>query len=106
VARGEFYKIGLNLTDKVFLHHYETIYGIHLGPLRDKSVRLMEIGLGCYGVNGHAPRGRAGVLWRQYLPKAHISALEYNQACAEKYSNPAHDVIIDNGYHSRKHQIA
>ncbi len=34
-------------TDKTFRHHYETIYGNLLGPLRNKKLNFLEIGLGC-----------------------------------------------------------
>lgn len=46
--RKSFYEIALAApTDKVITHHYEDAFERFLSPLRDKKVKLFEIGLGC-----------------------------------------------------------
>lgn len=46
--RPSFYQIASKYkTDKVDLHHYEGIYTHLLEPIRDNSVKFLEIGLGC-----------------------------------------------------------
>ena len=37
--------------DKVGTHHYQYIYGKILGPIRQKKLNFLEIGLGCYTGN-------------------------------------------------------
>jgi hypothetical protein len=47
-GRPSFYEIASKYkTDKVDLHHYEGIYTHLLEPIRDHSVKFLEIGLGC-----------------------------------------------------------
>ena len=47
-ARESFTAIASRLgTDKVGPHSYQHFYETHLQPLRDRSIRLLEIGLGC-----------------------------------------------------------
>lgn len=45
---GRFYCASLESgTDKIFAHHYQYIYSLHLQHLHDHPVRFLEIGLGC-----------------------------------------------------------
>ena len=112
-------------TDKVTTHHYEYMYGQILGPLRMKRLNFLEIGLGCgmpYGPGKSIP------LWKEFMPNANISILEYNEKCASPFKSqveklftgdqsdlnlmkeigekggPYH-VVVDDGGHTRKQQI-
>ena len=112
-------------TDKVTTHHYEYLYGQILGPLRLQKLNFLEIGLGCdmkYGPGKSIP------LWKEFLPCANISILEYNEKCALLFKSqveklftgdqsdinlmkkigeeggPYH-VVVDDGGHTRKQQI-
>ena len=111
-------------TDKVTTHHYEFLYGQFLGPLRDSEINFLEIGLGC---NMNYGPGKSIILWKEFLPKATISVLEYNADCAQKFVSEVenlfigdqsnfdvlnnigkygpYDVVVDDGGHSRKQQV-
>ena len=41
----QFYCFGLSMSDKVSYHHYEYLYGMHLGPYRDEKITFLEIGI-------------------------------------------------------------
>lgn len=111
--------------DKVTVHAYHHVYGLYLGPLKEKQIYLLEIGLGCgqpYGT------GKSLELWKEYFPYGHISIIEFDKKCANEYAKNAfkmfagdqtdmdfllkvrnngdvYDVIIDDGGHSKKMQI-
>ena len=111
-------------SDKVTTHHYEFLYGQYLGPLRNSEINFLEIGLGC---NMNYGPGKSIILWKEFLPKATISVLEFNANCAQKFASQVknlftgdqsnfdvlnnignygpYDVIIDDGGHSRKQQV-
>ena len=111
-------------SDKTTFHHYEHAYGQFLGPLRNKNLKFLEIGLGCDMKYGP---GRSIVLWKEYLPKASISILEFDAECAQRYVSQVnkmfygdqsnfqvltevgkfgpYDVIVDDGGHTRNQQI-
>ena len=111
-------------TDKISVHHYEYLYGINLGPIREETINLLEIGLGCGMPYGP---GKSITLWREFFPNATISILEFDKNCAEPFRSQVknlytgdqsdfnvlkqlaktgpYDVIIDDGGHSRKQQI-
>lgn len=100
------------------------MYGLFLGPLRGKSLSVLEIGLGC--MMGYGP-GRSLPVWRKYLPNARLTVLEYDEKCAENFRSQVdqlfigdqsdfkllknvaaggpYDAIIDDGGHSRKQMI-
>jgi hypothetical protein len=61
-------------TDKVDSHAYTGHYARHLGHLRDRPIKLLEIGIGGYD----DARGGGGSLrtWRDYLPKGSIVGLD------------------------------
>eukprot|EP00241_Pyramimonas_parkeae_P021991 CAMPEP_0114286960 /NCGR_PEP_ID=MMETSP0059-20121206/6026_1 /TAXON_ID=36894 /ORGANISM="Pyramimonas parkeae, Strain CCMP726" /LENGTH=251 /DNA_ID=CAMNT_0001408015 /DNA_START=109 /DNA_END=861 /DNA_ORIENTATION=- len=70
VEAKEFERIGkMHGTDKVSLHQYQYIYPRFLNRFRRSvaPVRMLEIGYF---------EGSSMKLWRQYLPKAHISAMD------------------------------
>lgn len=110
-------------TDKVSTHHYETLYGTHVGPFRDMSINFLEIGIGC-SLNP----GKSIMTWKDFLPYANIYAMEFDAACAEPFRSQVKrmftgdqsdlsllrsigeqvghfDVIVDDGGHSRKQQV-
>ena len=112
-------------TDKVTTHHYEHLYGTVLGLMPDKELNVLEIGLGCDMPYGP---GKSLKVWNEFLPKANISVLEYNEPCALAFRNRVkhmfvgdqsdlkllnaigrqggpYDVIIDDGGHTRKQQV-
>jgi hypothetical protein len=111
-------------TDKTFVHEYQNLYGRFLGPLINKNINLLEIGLGCAMPYGP---GKSISLWEKYLQNAIINILEYDRECSLPFKNKVNkiyigdqrdftllkeiaddssfDVIIDDGGHSRKGQI-
>jgi len=112
-------------TDKTTFHHYEHLYGTHVGPFRDRKINFLEIGLGC-GM-GYGP-GKSLMLWKKFLPQANLYEMEYDVSCAEKFRSQVKqlftgdqsdlnllkrigdevghfDVIVDDGGHSRKQQV-
>jgi hypothetical protein len=121
-----FKQIALNHgTDKVTLHHYERLYGQLVAPIRFAHINFLEIGLGC---GMHYGPGKSLPVWKEFMPNAKISILEFNEECARKFEkNVTHlfvgdqsdlsllkkigekagmfDVIVDDGGHSRKQQI-
>ena len=45
---SKFYRLAHSLgTDKVTSHQYQTLYEKYLEPIKDHSLRLLEVGLGC-----------------------------------------------------------
>lgn len=125
---AEFYQIGSHLGLDKLQHHYENLYGIHLGPIRHKPLNVLEIGLGCTMPYGP---GKSLDLWRQFLthPHTRISFVEFDAKCAERFGPPLvthmfvgdqadfelltrvgkeggpYDVIVDDGGHKRSHQV-
>lgn len=104
-------------------HEYAPLYARHLGPLRDRELSVLEIGLGC----GMPVEGASLPLWRRYLPCAKLFMMELHD-CIDKYAaqldgaargdqsrpedlrrafalaSPFH-VIIDDGGHSMLQQV-
>jgi len=67
-------------TDKICLHSYQIMYGMHLVPLMraNPTGKLFEIGLGC-GM-GYGP-GASVFLWKALFPNAHLWEAEYDAQC-------------------------
>ena len=113
-------------TDKVTTHHYEYVYGQLVGPIRNEKLNFLEIGLGCgmpYGPGKSIP------VWKEFMPNANISVLEFNEVCARSFQNKVThlyvgdqsdlnlmkrigemsggvlDLVVDDGGHTRKQQI-
>ncbi|UCE34584.1 MAG: hypothetical protein JSV40_01285, partial [Deltaproteobacteria bacterium] len=64
-----FYEISVEKgTDKSSLHGYHPRYEAHFGPLRGKSLSLLEIGV---------QSGASLRLWEEYFPKASINLLKF-----------------------------
>lgn len=109
-------------TDKLFVHHYEAEYERHLAPLRDLPLRVLEIGVGGYGVPGKG--GESLRVWRDYGPqwqitgidiedKSHVDGERIRTAICDQ-SKPDQligldqsfgpfDLIIDDGSHIQGH---
>ena len=61
-------------TDKFGYHHYTPVYDRLLRSYRDKTIRVLEIGVGGYG---DADRGGQSLaMWRDYFPKASIVGID------------------------------
>jgi hypothetical protein len=112
-------------TDKTTFHHYEHLYGQHIGQYRDSKINFLEIGIGCgmgYGAGKSLP------VWKEFLPLANIYEMEFNAPCAEEFRSKVKqlftgdqsdlsllkkigdevghfEVIVDDGGHSRKQQV-
>lgn len=84
-SRSSLFDIGMkHHTDKVYLHHYETLYEKYLSRYRDTAIRLLEIGLGC----GMVKVGASAETWREYLgPTAEIHFLEINATCGKLWED-------------------
>lgn len=107
-----------HLCDKGSSHGYERVYEPLFEPLRDKPIRLLEIGV---------LRGASIKVWLEYFPKAHIiavdtfmrvpvedvTALLNNRVswyrCDSTQTRPnidPVDIIIDDGFHTPEAQLA
>ena len=78
-------------TDKVTTHHYEYVYGQIVGPIRYEKINFLEIGLGC-GM-GYGP-GKSIPVWKEFMPNATISILEYNEACARPFESQVKHLFV------------
>ncbi|KAK8061386.1 hypothetical protein PG994_007752 [Apiospora phragmitis] len=71
-------------TDKVTTHHYWFMYDKYFPAIRDKKLKMLEIGLGCNMVrlwSGQVLLHLAGV-----LPHVDLYYMEYDAACADKWA--------------------
>ncbi|KAK7962550.1 uncharacterized protein PG986_003375 [Apiospora aurea] len=79
-----FHEIALKYgTDKVTTHQYWFMYDKHFPAIRNKKLKMLEIGLGCdmnYGP------GKSYYTWLEYFPNVDLYYMEYDGACAEKWS--------------------
>ena len=112
-------------TDKQGAHAYADIYEHHLGHLRARPIRLLEIGIG--GFADPQAGGASLRMWKAYFPLAEIVGIDIHDksALAEDritilrgdQSDPAFlaevgarhgpfDVIVDDGSHISAHVIA
>lgn len=69
-------------TDKVSVHGYHRAYQRHLGPIKDRPLRLLEIGLGCGMLGGE---GGSVELWERYLPRVELWILEFQAQCGRAW---------------------
>jgi hypothetical protein len=119
-------------TDKEGPHSYADAYERHLGHLRERPIKLLEIGIGGYAdkERGYTDPERGGAslrMWKEFFPLGRIFGLDIvdKSALAEDRitilrGNQAHkpalermamehgpfDVVIDDGSHWCKHVIA
>jgi hypothetical protein len=112
-------------TDKESAHSYAAAYERHLGHLRDRPIRLLEIGVGGYELPDQG--GASLRMWKEFFPLAQIVGVDIHDksALAEDritvvrgdQSDPAFledlaskhgpfDVIVDDGSHVSAHIIA
>jgi hypothetical protein len=92
VKRPSFFEIAYGHgTDKVTGHHYEQMYEHRLGPIRDKRVKMLEIGLGCD--MGYGP-GASYYTWLDYFSNVDLYYIEYDAACAEQWANKTKEATI------------
>jgi hypothetical protein len=94
-------------TDKVTTHHYNysefralptffnltnsTVYEKYLEPIRDKPLKMLEIGLGCNMAYGP---GKSYYTWLEFLPNVDLYYIEYDRGCVEKWA----PVIVQGPY--------
>ena len=123
---GDLMKLATHFgTDKWGAHRYAQHYQKHLVHLRDRPIKLLEIGIGGYSRKGQG--GASLRMWKQFFPKAQIVGLDLrdksfvdedrirsyqgDQTDPEllrrivSESGPF-DVIIDDGSHQPAHIIA
>ncbi|KAH7330488.1 hypothetical protein BKA65DRAFT_597539 [Rhexocercosporidium sp. MPI-PUGE-AT-0058] len=81
-------------TDKVNPHHYNHMYEKHLDPIRDKPLKMLEIGLGCNMAYGP---GKSYYTWLEFLPSVDLYYVEYDQACVEEWSKDMKNVKVFTG---------
>ncbi|TVY80371.1 8-demethyl-8-alpha-L-rhamnosyl tetracenomycin-C 2'-O-methyltransferase [Lachnellula suecica] len=115
-------------TDKVTVHHYQYMYEKYLQPIRDRPLKMLEIGLGCN--MGYGP-GHSYHTWLEFFPNVDMYYIEYDAACVEKWaanitdakvftgdqadttflhefmaqSGGGFDIIVDDGGHTMQQQI-
>lgn len=131
-----FYDISIEKgTDKVTMHTYHDMYERYLPSLRNRRIKLLEIGgLGCTLAHGPGP---SYYTWLEYFPYAELYFIEPDAECVDKwreklkgargivtgdqadevflenflaslrYDDPdfAFDVIIDDGGHMMDQQL-
>jgi cephalosporin hydroxylase len=112
-------------TDKWGAHRYAQHYQRHLSHLRDKPVKVLEIGIGGYS---RAKQGGASLrMWKHFFPRGKIVGLDIHdksfveepriRAYRGDQTDPAllhriveeagsFDVIIDDGSHISEHIVA
>jgi MycE methyltransferase N-terminal len=112
-------------SDKFGLHQHTRHYERHLGPLRDRRLTILEIGVGGYGEP--AAGGGSLRMWRGYFPRAlvygldiwdkrphdsqRITTIRGDQSDQDGLSAIAAklgglDLVIDDGSHVSDHVIA
>lgn len=79
-----FYEIAIEKgTDKVTMHTYHDMYERYLPSLRNRRIKLLEIGgLGCTLANGPGP---SYYTWLEYFPYAELYFLEPDAECVDKW---------------------
>ena len=122
IGMKQFAQLGVYATDKYWIHNYTRQYDRHFAHLRDKPIKLLEIGV---------LRGASLLMWKQAFPRGRIYGLDKNTAMWKKFLQgqkrvkvfvgrqedekflqsqvvPAgpYDVIIDDGGHTPEEQLA
>lgn len=93
-----------------FYEHYEH----HFGPIREKKLRLLEIGI---------RTGGSLKMWAKYFSDVHVDGVDISPECKKEYGRnigvfigdqsdkafldtlPMYDIIIDDGSHVMEHQV-
>jgi hypothetical protein len=60
-----------------------SVYEKYLGPIRDKPLKMLEIGL---GYNMDYGSGKSYYTWQEFLPDVDLYYIEYDRACVEKWA--------------------
>ena len=118
----QFAKLGIYATDKYWVHGYTQQYDRHFAHLRDKKIKLLEIGVF---------RGASLLLWKEAFPKGTIYGIDKNTAIWKPFLKGQQrihvlvgrqenqeflkekvvpeglfDVIVDDGGHTPEEQLA
>jgi capsular polysaccharide biosynthesis protein len=126
VAPGSLVEMALrHQTDKQGAHNYAARYETHFGPMRNKSLRVLEIGIG--GYDDPRAGGQSLRMWKEFFPKALIVGIDYYAktflmedrivTCQGSQDNTnflrsisdqygPFDIIIDDGSHMNRHVLA
>lgn len=81
-----------------------TVYEKYLEPIRDKPLKMLEIGLGCDMTYGP---GKSYYTWLEFLPNVDMYYIEYNKECVEKWSQVISQLPIpenNNSYPTEYHK--
>lgn len=70
------------------------MYDSRLEPLRDRHIKMLEIGLGCD--MGYGP-GASYYTWLEYFPHVDLYYIEYDAACAAAWANKTTGATIFTG---------
>ncbi len=122
LAMRQFTELGTYATDKYWVHGYTRIYDRHLSHLRNKKIKILEIGV---------YRGASLLLWKHAFPKALVYGVDKNTRIWQRFLRgqkrikvfvglqedhkfleeqviPAgnYDLIIDDGGHMPEQQLA
>ncbi|KAH6679706.1 hypothetical protein B0J14DRAFT_304579 [Halenospora varia] len=90
--RPSFYEIAKSHgTDKVTMHPYQDMYEHRLAPIRDKHVKMLEIGLGCS--MGYGP-GASYYTWLEYFRSVDLYYIEFDAECAKKWAGKTEGATI------------
>lgn len=73
------------------------MYDKYLEPIRDRPLKMLEIGLGCDMSYGP---GKSYYTWLEFLPNVDLYYIEYNKECVEKWAQNITDVKIYTGSQS------
>ncbi|KAK8122122.1 hypothetical protein PG984_010792 [Apiospora sp. TS-2023a] len=78
-------------TDKVTTHQYWFMYDKYFPAIRDKKLKMLEIGLGCNMAYGP---GKSYYTWLEYFPYVDLYYMEYDAACVDKWAAEASGATI------------
>jgi hypothetical protein len=59
--------------DKIVRHHFESAYERHFGELRDRNLRILEIGI---GGESYEEGGASLRMWAEYFHQSHIFGID------------------------------
>jgi hypothetical protein len=122
LAKDQFVQLGHKATDKYWVHGYTKWYDRHFNHLRNEKLKILEIGVF---------RGASLLLWKEAFPKSKVYGIDKNTAIWKELlhgkkdikvfvgqqqdkkflkeqviPNAPFDIIIDDGSHWPKQQLA